>query len=74
MNVDAGIVGPDDKVVILRRFRDRDGKLSIRRRDARALAHLLRRSRVRALLRWSRQLLVYRGWLPYLAAKLRRRR
>jgi hypothetical protein len=45
---------------------------SVRRRDVRALARLLRRSRVRALLRWSRQLFVYRGWLPYLAGKLRR--
>jgi hypothetical protein len=45
---------------------------SARRRDARALARLLLRSRARALLRWSRQLLVYRGWLPYLVGKLRR--
>jgi hypothetical protein len=45
---------------------------SVRRRDARALARLLFRSRARALVRWSRQLLVYRGWLPYLAGKLRR--
>jgi hypothetical protein len=45
---------------------------SIRRRDARALARLLLRSRGRALLRWSRQLLLYRGWLPYLVGKLRR--
>jgi len=45
---------------------------SIRRRDVRALSHLLRRSRVRALLRWSRQLVVYRGWLQYLVGKLRR--
>ena len=43
-----------------------------RRRDARALTRLLFRSRARTLLRWSRQLLVYRGWLPYLTGKLRR--
>jgi hypothetical protein len=47
---------------------------SVRRRDARALARLLRRSRIRALLRWSRQLFVYRGWLPYLAGKMWRLR
>jgi hypothetical protein len=45
---------------------------TVRRRDASALTHLLLRSRARALLRWSRQLLVYRGWLPYLVGKLRR--
>jgi len=45
---------------------------AVRRRDARALARLLRRSRARALLRWARQLVVYRGWLPYLVGKLRR--
>ena len=44
----------------------------VRRRDARALTRLLLRSRARTLLRWSRQLLVYRGWLPYLTGKLRR--
>ena len=43
-----------------------------RARDAGALARLLFRSRVRALARWARQLFVYRGWLPYLAGKLRR--
>ena len=47
---------------------------SIRRRDARVLTRLLLRSRARTLLRWSRQLLVYRGWLPYLVGKLRRAR
>jgi hypothetical protein len=47
---------------------------SVRRRDARALARLLTRSRARALARWARQLFVYRGWLPYLAGKLRRER
>jgi hypothetical protein len=41
-------------------------------RAARALTRLLIRSRARALLRWSRQLLLYRGWLPYLVGKLRR--
>jgi hypothetical protein len=45
---------------------------SVRRRDARALTRLLRRSRVRALVRWSRQIFLYRGWLPYLAGKLKR--
>ena len=44
----------------------------VRRRNARALARLLLRSRARALVRWSRQLLLYRGWLPYLIGKLRR--
>jgi hypothetical protein len=38
----------------------------------RALDGLLRRSRARAVLRWSRQLLVYKGWLPYVLGKLRR--
>jgi hypothetical protein len=46
---------------------------TVRRRHARALARLLLRSRARALLRWSRQLFIYRGWLPYLVGKLRRR-
>jgi len=45
---------------------------TVRRRTARALARLLLRSRARALVRWSRQLLLYRGWLPYLVGKLRR--
>jgi len=45
---------------------------AVRRRDARALARLIMRSRVRTLARWARQLFVYRGWLPYLAGKLRR--
>ena len=45
---------------------------AVRRRDARALARLVIRSRARALVRWTRQLFVYRGWLPYLAGKLRR--
>ena len=45
---------------------------STRRRDARVLARLLLRSRARALLRWARQILIYRGWLPYLVGKLRR--
>jgi phytoene dehydrogenase-like protein len=47
---------------------------SIRRLEARVLAWLLLRSRARTLARWSRQLLVYRGWLPYLVGKLRRTR
>ena len=45
---------------------------AVRRRDARVLTRLLARSRARALARWTRQLFVYRGWLPYLAGKLRR--
>ena len=45
---------------------------AVRARDADALARLLFRSRARALARWARQLFVYRGWLPYLAGKLRR--
>ena len=45
---------------------------AVRRRDARALACLLARSHARALARWTRQLFVYRGWLPYLVGKLRR--
>jgi hypothetical protein len=45
---------------------------TVRRRHAGALSRLLLRSRARALLRWSRQLLLYRGWLPYLVGKLRR--
>lgn len=45
---------------------------SVRRRDARALARLLVRSHARTLLRWTRQALVYRGWLSYVAGKLRR--
>jgi hypothetical protein len=45
---------------------------AVRGRDAGALARLLFRSRIRTLARWSRQLFVYRGWLPYLVGKLRR--
>jgi hypothetical protein len=45
---------------------------SIRRIETRVLTALLLRSRVRTLARWARQLVVYRGWLPYLAGKLRR--
>lgn len=44
----------------------------IRRRHRRALGRLLVRARLRAVLRWSRQLLLYRGWFPYLIGKLRR--
>src|SRR4029453_8514625 len=42
----------------------------VRRRNARARGRLLLRSRARALVRWSRQLFLYRGWLPYLFGKL----
>jgi hypothetical protein len=44
----------------------------VRHCDQRALAWLLWRGRVRSLLRWSREPLLYRGWLPYLVGKLRR--
>jgi hypothetical protein len=44
----------------------------VRRAEARALAVLLWRGRLRSLVRWSREPLLYRGWLPYLVGKLRR--
>lgn len=40
--------------------------------DLRALERLLRRSRRRAVLRWPRQLLIYRGAIGYVLGKLRR--
>ena len=45
---------------------------AVRRRERRALSRLLWQSRLRALLRWGRQPLLYRGWFPYLVGKLRR--
>src|SRR5205814_6941264 len=44
----------------------------IRRREARALAALLWRSRLRSLARLGREPFLYRGWFPYLVGKLRR--
>jgi hypothetical protein len=44
----------------------------VRAREARALARLLWRGRLRALARWGREPLLYRGWFPYLVGKLRR--
>jgi hypothetical protein len=40
---------------------------ALRDRDA-----LLSRSRIRSVARWPKQAILYRGWLPYLAGKLRR--
>jgi hypothetical protein len=39
-----------------------------------SLAALLARSRLRSVLRWPKAMLLYRGWLPYIVAKLRRAR
>jgi hypothetical protein len=44
----------------------------VRAAEARSLASLLWRGRLRALFRWGREPLLYRGWLPYLVGKLRR--
>jgi len=44
----------------------------VRAGEARALAALLWRGRLRALLRWGREPFLYRGWFPYLVGKLRR--
>jgi hypothetical protein len=44
----------------------------VRAREARALAALLWRGRLRAVARWGREPLLYRGWFPYLIGKLRR--
>lgn len=44
----------------------------VRRAERRALALLLWRGRLRSLLRWTREPLLYRGWFPYLVGKLRR--
>jgi hypothetical protein len=44
----------------------------VRAGEARALAALLWRGRLRALARWGREPLLYRGWFPYLVGKLRR--
>jgi hypothetical protein len=45
---------------------------AVRRHERHTLERLLWRGRLRSLVRWSRQILLYRGWLPYLAGKLRR--
>jgi hypothetical protein len=45
---------------------------AVRIAEARALRSLLLRSRTRAVLRWPKQALVYRGWLPYVIGKWRR--
>lgn len=42
--------------------------------ERRALNALLFRSRLRCIARWPKGMLSYRGWLPYLTAKLRRSR
>jgi len=46
----------------------------VRRREAWQLSRLLWRGRLRALARWGREPLLYRGWFPYLVGKLRRAR
>lgn len=62
-----GIAVVDDYLV--------DGRPSAARwREAGALAALLWRGRLRALLRWARAPLFYRGWLAYLVGKLERTR
>jgi hypothetical protein len=43
-----------------------------RRHEAWALSRLLWRGRLRAMVRWGRQPLLYRGWFPYLVGKIRR--
>lgn len=43
-----------------------------RRRDRAELSAFLRRCRVRAVLRWPKQALCYRGWLTYVVEKRRR--
>lgn len=47
---------------------------SIRRSESIQLASLLFRSRLRSMARWPKQALVYRGWLSYVAGKIRRSR
>lgn len=42
------------------------------RRARRARDALLLRGRMRSVARWPKQAMLYRGWLPYLAGKLRR--
>jgi hypothetical protein len=44
----------------------------VRRAERRALAALLWRGRLRSVIRWTREPLLYRGWFPYLVGKLRR--
>ena len=43
-----------------------------RARQQLAYARLIRHSRLRSLARWPKQMLVYRGWVGYVAGKLRR--
>lgn len=51
----------------------RDGRSAERRAmDRRSVSALLRRSRLRAILRWPRQLIVYRGAVTYVLGKWRR--
>lgn len=45
-----------------------------RANDRAALQRILRRSRLRAVLRWPKQALVYRGWMTYALDKRRRAR
>jgi hypothetical protein len=47
---------------------------NVRRSEARSLRVTLFRSKLRTLMRWPKQMLVYRGWLPYVLGKLRRAR
>jgi hypothetical protein len=42
----------------------------VRAVEARALVSLLWRSRVRSVARWPKEMLLYRGWVPYLVGKL----
>jgi hypothetical protein len=46
----------------------------VRRREGWQLSRLLWQGRLRALARWGRQPLLYRGWFPYLIGKLHRAR
>lgn len=47
---------------------------SIRETEAAQRRRLLRRGRLRSAARWPKQMLVYRGWLPYVIGKARRAR
>lgn len=47
---------------------------SIREAEAAQLRSLIRRGRLRSAARWPKQMLVYRGWLPYVIGKARRAR
>lgn len=44
----------------------------VRAAEARGLTALLRRSWFRAMARWPKGILLYRGWFPYLVGKIRR--